>query len=198
VAALTSPFRSAFFVRRDDSLTPESNTRRLQHNFAHPSPGIDERIPMIKGLHHNAYRCRDSEETRLFYEDFLGLKLVSAFEIGEGKGLHTFFAMDDGSCLAFFEVPEKSFDFKRQDDLDLHIALGVENDVFDAMLMKGNAQGIEVRGPVDHGFCRSIYFRDPNGYVIELTASTGEHGEMMDPAISKPHEALERWQAAKG
>ena len=23
---------------------------------------------MIKGLHHNAYRCRDSEETRAFYE----------------------------------------------------------------------------------------------------------------------------------
>ena len=36
---------------------------------------------MIRGLHHNAYRCRDSEETRQFYEDFLGLPLVNAFEI---------------------------------------------------------------------------------------------------------------------
>ena len=150
---------------------------------------------MIKGLHHNAYRCRDSEETRIFYEDFLGLKLVSAFEIGDGMGLHTFFAMDDGSCLAFFEVPDRPFDFKRQDDLDLHIALGVENDVFEAMLAKGRAQGIEVRGPVDHGFVRSIYFRDPNGYVVELTASTGRNREMMDPALSKPHEELRRWQA---
>ena len=60
---------------------------------------------MIKGLHHNAYRCRDSEETRGFYEDFLGLRLVSAFEIDEGRGLHSFFEMDDASCLAFFEVP---------------------------------------------------------------------------------------------
>ena len=152
---------------------------------------------MIKGLHHNAYRCRNSEETRAWYEDFLGLKLVSAFEIGEGRGLHTFFQMDDGSCLAFFEVPEKPFEFKRQDDLDLHIALGVDNDVFDRMLRKGQAEGIEVRGPVDHGFVRSIYFRDPNGYIIELTASTGVHQEIMDPAISKPHEALARWQAAK-
>ncbi len=150
---------------------------------------------MIKGLHHNAYRCRDSEETRIFYEDFLGLKLVSAFEIGAGIGLHTFFAMDDGSCLAFFEVPGRPFEFKRQDDLDLHIALGVENDFFDAMLAKGRTQGIEVRGPVDHGFVRSIYFRDPNGYVVELTASTGRNREMMDPALSKPHEELRRWQA---
>ena len=31
----------------------------------------------IKSLHHNAYRCRDSEETRQFYEDFLGLRLAS-------------------------------------------------------------------------------------------------------------------------
>src|SRR6202043_3154243 len=154
-----------------------------------------EEASMIKGLHHNAYRCRDSEETRVFYEDFLGLKLVSAFEIGGGTGLHTFFAMDDGSCLAFFEVPEKPFEFKRQDDLDLHIALGVENDVFDRMLQKGQAQGIEVRGPVDHGFVRSIYFRDPNGYVVELTASTGVQQEIMDPAVSKPHEELARWQA---
>ena len=74
---------------------------------------------MIKGLHHNAYRCRDSEETRGFYEDFLGLRFVSAFEIDEGRGLHSFFEMDDGSCLAFFEVPGRPFDFKRQDSLDL-------------------------------------------------------------------------------
>jgi catechol-2,3-dioxygenase len=65
------------------------------------------------------------------------------------------------------------------------------------MLQKGRSEGREVRGPVDHGFCRSIYFRDPNGYVIELTASTGTHAEIMDPAISKPHEVLGRWQAAK-
>src|ERR1700758_5836575 len=86
---------------------------------------------MIKGLHHNAYRCRDSEETRAFYEDFLGLRMVSAFEINKGRALHTFFEMDDGSCLAFFEVP--SSPFKRQDSLDLHIALGFELPVPRAM-----------------------------------------------------------------
>jgi hypothetical protein len=30
-----------------------------------------------------------------------------------------------------------------------------------------------------------------------LTASTGVHQEIMNPAISKPHEALARWQAAR-
>ena len=151
----------------------------------------------IKGLHHNAYRCRDSEETRAWYEDFLGLPLVSAFEIAGGTALHSFFQMKGGSCLAFFEAPEMPFDFKRQNDLDLHIALGVDDDVFDRMLAKGKEEGVEVRGPVDHGFCRSIYFRDPNGYVVELTADTGLHPEIMDPVQSKPHEALARWQETK-
>jgi hypothetical protein len=98
--------------------------------------------------------------------------------------------MEDGSCLAFFEVPGLPFDFKEQNALDLHIALGVEPETFENMLGKAKAQGREVRGPVDHGFVRSIYFRDPDGYVIELTASTGAHSEMMDPAISKPYEIL--------
>jgi len=159
---------------------------------------------MIEGLHHNAYRCRDSEETRAFYEDFLGLGLVSAFEIdpsltgGAGRALHTFFRMDDGSCLAFFEVPGAPFEFKQQNALDLHIALEVGADAFDLMLAKGKAQSQPVVGPVDHGFVRSIYFRDPNGYVIELTTSTGVQQELMNPEKSKPHEALRRWQADKG
>jgi catechol 2,3-dioxygenase-like lactoylglutathione lyase family enzyme len=38
---------------------------------------------MIKKLHHNAYRCRDSGETRAFYEDFLGLRLACTLEIDE-------------------------------------------------------------------------------------------------------------------
>ncbi len=116
---------------------------------------------MIKGLHHNAYRCRDSEETRRFYEDFLGLRMVSAFEIDEGRALHTFFEMDDGSCLAFFEVPDRPFDFKRQDSLDLHIALGVEPDVFDNMLQKAKDEGREVRGPDRSWFCPVDLFPRP-------------------------------------
>ena len=87
---------------------------------------------MIKGLHHNAYRCRDSEETRKFYEDFLGLELAGALEISSTKTgrptkvLHTFYKMGDGSFLAFFDDPETPFEFKDQRDFDLHIALEVE------------------------------------------------------------------------
>ena len=129
---------------------------------------------MIKGLHHAAYRCRDSEETRKFYEGFLGLPLVQVIEISETKSgrktetLHSFFRMDDGSCLAFFEAPDMPFEFKTQHDYDLHIALEVTPEHLMAMFEKGKAAGIETRGVSDHKFIDSIYFRDPNGHVLEL------------------------------
>ncbi len=158
---------------------------------------------MIRKLHHNAYRCRDSEQTRAFYEEFLGLPLVSTLEIKESKSgrptqtLHTFYQLDDGSCLAFFEAPDMAFEFKAQHDYDLHIALEVSRDAVDTMLAKGKAQGIETRGISDHGFIDSVYFRDPNGYVIELCAKREGHDKGMDPALNGARDKLQRWTAAK-
>jgi catechol 2,3-dioxygenase-like lactoylglutathione lyase family enzyme len=158
---------------------------------------------MIKGLHHNAYRCRDSEETRRFYEDFLGLRLAGTLDIRETKTgratsvLHTFYEMGNGSFLAFFEAPDTPFEFKPQHDYDLHIALEVDEPTLTEMFEKGKARGIETRGIVDHGFIHSIYFRDPNGYVIELTAKTSRHAEEMNPAQNAARAKLDRWQAEK-
>ena len=158
---------------------------------------------MIRGLHHNAYRCRDSEETRRFYEDFLGLPLVEALEIRETKSgrrtetLHTFYRLGDGSHLAFFEAPDMPFEFKPQHDFDLHIALEVDMATLHGMFAKGKAAGIETRGISDHEFIHSIYFRDPNGYVIELTAKTAVHDDALDPAKNGARAKLERWTAAR-
>ncbi len=158
---------------------------------------------MIKGLHHNAYRCRDSGETRGFYEDFLGLPLADAFEIAETKTvretrvLHSFYRLGDGSFLAFFEVPESPFEFKTQHDYDLHIALEVDPATLQAMLEKGKAAGVETRGVAEHGFIRSIYFRDPNGYVIELTARTESAEDYAREAERTAHGNLANWQRTK-
>ena len=158
----------------------------------------------IKGLHHAAYRCRDSEETRQFYEDFLGLPLMEAFEITTtktGRGadvLHSFYRLGDGSFVAFFEAPDSDFDFKTQHDFDLHIALEVDMETLHRMFAEGRDKGIDTRGISDHGSIHSIYFRDPNGYVVELTAKTGAAGPGDESeAIAKAHEALRAWQDKK-
>src|SRR5437763_15302749 len=158
---------------------------------------------MIKGLHHNAYRCRDSERTRQFYEDFLGLPLTGTLEIMETKSgrktaaLHTFYRLDDGSYLAFFEAPDMPFEWKAQHDYDLHIALEVAPPALAEMMAKGKAAGIETRGISDHGFIDSIYFRDPNGYVIELCAKRANHDQAMDRTTNGARARLADWQKAK-
>ena len=158
---------------------------------------------MIKGLHHNAYGCRDSEATRRFYEDFLGLPLAGNLDIRETKsgsadvGAAHVLSARRRLVPRLFEAPDMPFEWKAQHDFDLHIALEVEPPVLREMLAKGKAQGIETRGISDHGFIHSIYFRDPNGYVIELTAKMPDHARMMDPATNGARSILDHWQAEK-
>ena len=157
-------------------------------------------MTQILNLHHAAYRCRDSEETRAFFEDFLGLPLANALLIRqtisgrEARVLHTFFRMADGSSLAFFEEPDAPFEFKDQRDFDLHIALEVSRETLLEMFEKGPACGVETRGISDHGFIESIYFRDPNGYVIELAAAKPATAQKGDAELADAHTILSEWQ----
>tara|TARA_Y100001960_G_scaffold186217_1_gene195226 strand:- start:8844 stop:9326 length:483 start_codon:yes stop_codon:yes gene_type:complete len=155
----------------------------------------------IKKLHHNAYRCIDSEVTRRFYEDFLNLKLIKAFELTstltgrEIKVLHTFYSLRDKSCLAFFEILNNPLRYKKWHDFDLHIALEVSEKKLLEYYNKGKTIGIETRGISNHGFIKSIYFRDPNGYVIELTVPIKKNVKYQN--IDNPHEVLKNWSFNK-
>ena len=154
---------------------------------------------VVQKLHHAAYRCRDSEQTRRFYEDFLGLPLAEAFEIRETKTgrptstLHTFYELGDGSFVAFFEAPDMGFEFKAQHDFDLHLALEIDADQIEPMLERARALGIESRGPSDHGFITSIYFRDPNGYVLELTAKANVPAVPVEQTRAHARTKLDAW-----
>ena len=64
-------------------------------------------------------------------------------------------------------------------------------------MAKARAANLEVRGIADHHMVESIYFRDPNGYVIELTAKTPKHDDDMDPAKNGARAELARWQRDK-
>ena len=60
----------------------------------------------LKKLHHSAYRCKDTNQTKNFYVDFLEMKLTKAFIIEaktnrKTKVLHSFYTLKDGSAIAF-------------------------------------------------------------------------------------------------
>lgn len=72
----------------------------------------------------------------------------------------------------------------------MHIALEVDPATLEELLEKGKSAGIETRGVADHGFIRSIYFRDPNGYLIELAAKTDATAAYRADAVKN---ATVRW-----
>jgi catechol 2,3-dioxygenase-like lactoylglutathione lyase family enzyme len=154
---------------------------------------------MTKALHHMAFRCRDSEETRRFYEDIIGIPLTASYEITETKTgrpvevLHTFFRLTDGSHIAFFEVPDSPFEFKEQHDFDLHIALESTPMAVERAVGMAKAKGLPVRGPADHEFIKSVYFRDPNGYVVELSLKEPDHDQWMAEEAKAAKPKLDDW-----
>jgi catechol 2,3-dioxygenase-like lactoylglutathione lyase family enzyme len=156
-----------------------------------------------EAIHHCAFRCRDSEETRAFYEDFLGCPLVVALPVQRSQTgraihvLHTYFQAGNGGYIAFFEDRERSFDFKEQHDFDLHLSLVVQEHELQPMMERARERGIECRGIADHGFIRSIYLRDPNGYVVELVAKTDRHDIVLNPRRNGAHAVLKEWQQEK-
>jgi catechol 2,3-dioxygenase-like lactoylglutathione lyase family enzyme len=156
----------------------------------------------IQKLHHIAYRCRDAEETRKFYEDILGLPLVHVIQLdkvpstGEpGPFAHLFFEMDDGSYIAFFDLGDgkASVPDKTTPSWLNHLAVEVENreelNRYKSLLTK---HGIEVVGPTDHEFVESIYFFDPNGIRLELTTKTVPDSHL-ETYAANAHAALRKW-----
>jgi catechol 2,3-dioxygenase-like lactoylglutathione lyase family enzyme len=144
--------------------------------MTHPAPAM----PPVRRLHHYAMRCRNAEETRRFYQDLLGLKLAIALDIpyyakpGDvAPFAHLFFEMADGSYLAFFDLGDGKATAPDPQTPNWVNHLALEMDSVEALLAaktRLEAAGVEVLGPKDHDFCRSIYFFDPNGIRLEFTA----------------------------
>jgi catechol 2,3-dioxygenase-like lactoylglutathione lyase family enzyme len=141
----------------------------------------------VTGLNHAAYRCRDAEETRHFYEDILGLPLThvvrgDVVSTGEqGAFAHLFFEMTDGGCIAFFDLGD-NVAAEPSPNTPLwvnHIAFNVESEAHvDKAKARLQAAGVDVLGPKLHdGQFRSIYFFDPNGIRLELTVTTTAPGD---------------------
>jgi catechol 2,3-dioxygenase-like lactoylglutathione lyase family enzyme len=152
------------------------------------APSPHPALPGIHGLHHYAFRCRDAEETRHFYEDILGLPLAAAVthdhvpSTGEfSPYYHIFFEMGDGSYIAFFDLLDGrgcTPDPETPSWVN-HLALEVESrEALNSYKQRLEEAGIDVLGVVDHKWFNSIYFFDPNGIRLELVQRTASMEEM--------------------
>ena len=171
-----------------------------------PDPATLPAPAAIQQLHHYAYKARDAEETRHFYEDILGLPLYhiiqSDYVPSTGEYCpytHFFFRLQDGSFIAFFDLGDdvKPLPSPNTPLWVNHISFRV-NTVQDLENAKTRLQahGIEVLGVTDHHIFKSIYFFDPNGIRLELTAQLADAAQMhKDSTVA--HQRLSDWTARK-
>lgn len=134
-------------------------------------------------LHHVAFACKDPEATRHFYEDLMGFPLVHTEVAPVEKGFirHFFFALDDGSCIAFFDLhdagekPGWSTEIATGLGLPLwcnHLALRADETKQAEVRDRVEADDSDVLMVLDHDWCESHYYLDPNGILIELCRDT--------------------------
>ena len=161
----------------------------------------------IRQLHHYAYRARDAEETRHFYEDILGLPLYHIIQSDHVPSTgeycpytHFFFRLQDGSFIAFFDLgnDEAALPSPNTPAWVNHISFRVDSQqALRDMKERLEANGIEVLGITDHHIFHSIYFFDPNGVRLELTAQLADEFQMLQESRTA-HARLAEWTARKG
>ena len=136
------------------------------------------------GVHHLALVCKDMKATHDFYTKVMKMRLTAAIHVppfSEEDAMHLFYDMGGGNQLAFFwfrEAPEAvtgqahpaSPAHVNANGSMHHLAFGVDSED-DLMAWRDHlkAQNVKVTPAIDHNFCKSIYFTDPDGMQLELS-----------------------------
>jgi catechol 2,3-dioxygenase-like lactoylglutathione lyase family enzyme len=132
-----------------------------------------------EGVHHLALVCKDMDQTVRFYTEVLGMPLTARLTIA-GGAKHFFFDMGGGNQLAFFWFPDAPAAQPGVTNAGMrsvvsahasmnHVAFTMPNE--DALWSAWDElqeKGIDSMWALDHEFCKSIYFRDPNGILLEF------------------------------
>jgi len=132
-----------------------------------------------KGMHHLALVTSDMDKTVKFWTEVLNCPLIVTLHlppVDPFAGLtwgdladrkHYFFDIGNGDAVAFFDFGADAPTVKEA-GFGHHVAFKLES-VEDLAAAKAHleAHGVEVSDVIDHFFCNSIYFRDPNGIYLE-------------------------------
>lgn len=173
---------------------------------------------VLRGVDHTARPTWKLRETVQFYRDILGLPLIHTISArGWGPAthpdfLHFFFDSGKGSTIAFFyylgaQAPESLQGRENarpwpQDHVfdATHTAWQVDDEQeLQAWKRRLEAKGVEVSVETRHEVIESIYFRDPNGYFIEITRKLRPLGRLdADDAALTLQAAMELEDEAGG
>jgi len=141
------------------------------------------------GVHHLAICTKDIKGQIEFFTQVVGMELVALYWMhGVDNTFHGFLKLNDSSSIAFVESPEigeiqaiKGVSHAGSPARPVaagvmqHVALNVDTEE-DLLTMRDRVRshGYWVMGPLDHGFCKSIYLAAPEGIMLEFSTSEGK------------------------
>lgn len=138
-----------------------------------------------QGFHHITMVSANARRTLEFYRVVLGLGLVKKTVNFDDPGAYHLYFGDEGgrpgTILTFFEWSDAPAGRPGIGGVH-HLALGAESD--EALLKwkrRLTDHGVHVSGPYDRGYFTSLYFRDPDGQILEI-ASKGPGYDIDEPA----------------
>src|SRR5690348_9224072 len=126
----------------------------------------------VQGVHHITFVGSNRETTIDFYEGVLGMPLImDQPNLDVPEETHLYFDAGDGRLITFFVRPSRVNDPTPNPEGigNLHhLALNVSRATYTQVAQRLNERSISNTGNIDRGFMDSIYFRDPNGQLLEL------------------------------
>jgi catechol 2,3-dioxygenase-like lactoylglutathione lyase family enzyme len=129
-------------------------------------------VIQAQGVHHITFVGSNRQTIIDFYQGVLGMPLVLDQPNLDVPGEdHLYFDTGDGRLLTFFVRPTRENDPTANPEGigNLHhIAFTVSRAVYTQVAQRLEEREIWNTGEIDRGFMHSIYFRDPNGQLLEL------------------------------
>lgn len=151
-----------------------------------------------KGVNHLALSTRDMKGQLEFWCDVLGCPLKALYWMHGVEGaFHGFVELAEDSYVAFVQHPENGKDIEWgvthsgnpgapvTAGAMQHVAFHVDTmDDLLAMRDRIRSRGIQVLGPMDHGFIQSIYFAGPEGLSLEVACGSAiDERAWIDPEV---------------
>jgi catechol 2,3-dioxygenase-like lactoylglutathione lyase family enzyme len=140
----------------------------------------------LNGVHHIALMTADVKRQIEFFSDVLGMKLKALYWMHNVEGyFHAFMELNANCSVAFVYAPAvkdipSEFGMTHAGNpvkpcapgVMQHLAFAVDTDA-ELLEMRDRirSRGVRVLGPLDHGFCKSIYFGGPENLVLEVSTS---------------------------
>ena len=143
-------------------------------------------------ISHPAFFGIHTAATIRFYSEILGMRVVLRQpNLDDASMEHVFFHVGEDNFIAYFlpydetGAADKYQRMRPGYGVMNHLALDVDAASFDEALERLKADGVEIKGPTERGYERSIYFRDPNGVRIELRIAYEPPGSIVGAAVAK-------------